>query len=95
MRLWRLWRLLNEARTDRPRARRIVHLDVYGAKLEWEQNLEAARLAGVEIEKAVKEAKRQSRNRMPESLANWSNSRLFWQLNFYLAQAKQERLRRR
>jgi hypothetical protein len=31
-------------------------LDVYGGKPEWDRNLEAARLAGAEIEKAVQQA---------------------------------------
>ena len=36
-------------------------LDVYGGKPEWDRNLEAARLAGAEVEKAVQQvsAKRQ------------------------------------
>jgi hypothetical protein len=31
-------------------------LDVYGGKPEWDRNLEAARLLGAEIEKAVQQA---------------------------------------
>lgn len=31
-------------------------LDVYGGKSEWDSNLEAARLAGAEIERAVQRA---------------------------------------
>jgi hypothetical protein len=34
----------------------VFTLDVYGGQPEWERNLEAGRLAGSEIEKAVNEA---------------------------------------
>jgi hypothetical protein len=48
---------------------RIVHavtgsfaLDVYGGQPEWERNLEAARLLGLELEKAVNEAEKKQQN---------------------------------
>jgi hypothetical protein len=43
---------------------------VYGAKPEWDSNLEAARLARAEIEKAVQQAiaKRQEQQPIPETV---------------------------
>jgi integrase len=45
-------------------------LDVYGGQPEWERNLEAGRLAGEEIEKAVPEetVKQQEAQRIPETV---------------------------
>ena len=45
-------------------------IDVYGTKPEWDSNLEAARLAGAEIEKAERQAiaKRQEQQRIPETV---------------------------
>ena len=45
----------------------VFTLDVYGGSPEWERNLEAGRLAGSEIEKAVSEVRK--RNAVPLLLA--------------------------
>jgi hypothetical protein len=45
-------------------------MDVYGGKPEWNSNLEAARLVGAEIEKAVQQviAKQEEEQRIPETV---------------------------
>jgi integrase len=43
-------------------------LDVYGGQPEWERNLEAARLAGAEIEKAVQKVEKEERKLLIVSL---------------------------
>jgi hypothetical protein len=45
-------------------------IDVYGTKPEWDRNLDAARLAGAEVEKAVQQAiaKQQEQPGIPETV---------------------------
>jgi hypothetical protein len=51
-------------------------LDVYGGQPEWERNLEAGRLAGSEIERAVSKLEKEANAEVVDSLLAIQEKRL-------------------